>query len=267
MSKKVFLYYILFVVACSFEAVLSAERQELENTINKESIRTDEELDLFLDDKNETETDATSTTQSLSNSQQIDEKNGLSNTRKATPTETDTSSAQGKTNEETADTFSTSRETNQAEIDVFDEDDEEDIFSSLDQANELNTKKQNLNTNSAKNTQPDLTEIYPQNSASSVIEAECVNVVLLDKNTGQRHIYKMYGNDTVSYCNFEITLIKCVKNINPFKQDDLAFFTIHKKDVEEKNIIFSGWISKNNIFTSNISKSVILLSVLECFEK
>ena len=255
MSKKVFLYYILFLSICSFGTSFSADRQKSEITTNKESISNDEELNLFLDGQSETEITSPqhSNKEETPISQQISENEESSATQEH-PTRTDAPS--------------TLQQTTGADIDIFDEDEEEDIFSSLEETNELDTNKdkQKLKSNSFENT-PDLTEIHPQNNSSTIIEAEYANIALLDKNTGQRHIYKMYANDTISYCNFEITLIKCVKNINPFKQDDLAFFTIYKKDSIAKNMIFSGWISKNNIFTSNISKSIILISVLECCEK
>jgi hypothetical protein len=157
-------------------------------------------------------------------------------------------------------------EINKIEEDRIIEEEEEDIFS--EEKEQLNSDQDaniiNKNLGSEPTLPGDVQGDKEQNE-STIIYAEYANIALLDKNTGQKLNYQMHENDTINYCNLEITLVQCAKNINPFKQDDLAFFKIYKKEGNEKNIIFSGWISKNNAFTSNVSKSIILIAVLGCF--
>ena len=145
-----------------------------------------------------------------------------------------------------------------------------DIFDEFTDENEKDETENEMDMQIQSNTRTNNKKMYNEtneleNSTGSFIEVKYAKIAILDKSTSKRYVYTIETGESIEYYDLSITVKKCIKNISPFANDDMAFLLISSKK-DPSTSLFSSWISKKGSFTSNIHKSHILIAVLECID-
>lgn len=99
----------------------------------------------------------------------------------------------------------------------------------------------------------------------NIAQGSGAKIVAINKIVASRQILDLQLNKPVFFHNLEINLVKCVKNLDPYKSDSFGFFilTEHKLN-EDAKIIFHGWLISSSQSISTFENPVYEIFLQNC---
>lgn len=90
-------------------------------------------------------------------------------------------------------------------------------------------------------------------------------VVALNKITAKSKEILLRINEPQYFGNIQIKLHKCLKNLDPYNEDNYMLLTVvdHKID-EDSKVIFQGWMSSSSISLSTLQHPIYELFANNC---
>ncbi|ACP53384.1 MAG: DUF2155 domain-containing protein [Rickettsia africae] len=68
------------------------------------------------------------------------------------------------------------------------------------------------------------------------------------------------------FCNIKIKLHKCIKNLDPYNEDNYLLMTITEYKIDEDpNLLFQGWMISSSISLSTFEHPIYEIFAKDCF--
>ena len=91
-------------------------------------------------------------------------------------------------------------------------------------------------------------------------------IIILNKITATSKELNLKIGKPQYFGNIQITLHKCIKNLDPYNEDNHMLFTVteHKID-EDPMLIFQGWLLSSSISISSLEHPIYEIFAQNCF--
>ena len=91
-------------------------------------------------------------------------------------------------------------------------------------------------------------------------------IIILNKITATSKELNLKIGKPQYFGNIQITLHKCIKNLDPYNEDNYMLFTVteHKID-EDPMLIFQGWLLSSSISISSLEHPIYEIFAQVCF--
>ena len=107
--------------------------------------------------------------------------------------------------------------------------------------------------------------LHQTDQEKNTVQCSGAKIVALNKIVASRQILDLQLNKPIFFHNLEINLVKCVKNLDPYKGDSFGFFILTEHKVnDDAKIIFHGWLISSSQSISTFENPVYEIFLQNC---
>ncbi|AFB21227.1 DUF2155 domain-containing protein [Rickettsia canadensis] len=113
---------------------------------------------------------------------------------------------------------------------------------------------------------PVLNQNYNINNSSEFKNYANGKIIVLNKITATSKEMNFTVGEEQYFGNIKIKLHKCIKNLDPYNEDNYLLMTITEYKIDEDpNLLFQGWMTSSSISLSTFEHPIYEIFAKDCF--